>query len=56
MNGTASGNATIAFNDRARSQITGNFQNLDLAKLLALETGRVLPLEGTTSGTVDLRV
>jgi Uncharacterized protein conserved in bacteria len=54
MNGTASGNAVIAFNDRAQSQITGNFQNLDLAKLLALETGRVLPLEGVTSGAVDL--
>ena len=54
MNGTANGSATIAFNDRAQSQIKGNFQNLDIAKLLALETGRVLPLEGTTSGTVDL--
>ncbi|HSU26282.1 MAG TPA: hypothetical protein VLI65_09880, partial [Pyrinomonadaceae bacterium] len=54
MNGTASGNAVIAFNDRAQSRITGNFQNLDLAKLLALETGRVLPLEGVTSGTIDL--
>jgi translocation and assembly module TamB len=54
MNGTASGNATIAMTDRAASQITGDFQNLDLAKLLALETGRVLPLEGTATGKVDL--
>lgn len=54
MSGTANGNAVIALTDRAQSQITGNFQNLDVAKLLALETGRVLPLEGTTSGTVNL--
>jgi len=54
MSGTASGNATIALTNSSRSQISGNFQNLDLAKLLALETGRVLPLEGTTTGTVDL--
>ena len=54
MSGTATGNAVIAFNDRAQSQITGNFQNIDVAKLLALETGRVLPLEGTTTGTVNL--
>lgn len=54
MSGSASGNAVIALNDKARSQIRGNFQNLDVAKLLALETGRVLPIEGTTTGTVDL--
>ena len=54
MNGTASGNAVIALNDRAQSKIAGNFQDLDVAKLLALETGRVLPLEGTTTGTIDL--
>jgi translocation and assembly module TamB len=54
MNGTASGNAVLGFNNNVRSQITGSFQNLDLAKLLALETGRVLPLEGVTTGTVDL--
>lgn len=54
MNGSASGNAVIAFNSRAKSQITGNFQNLDVAKLLALQTGRVLPLEGETTGTVNL--
>ena len=53
MNGTATGNTTIAFNNSGRSQITGSFQDLDLAKLLALETGRVLPLEGVTSGTVS---
>jgi translocation and assembly module TamB len=54
MNGTASGNATIALDNAARSQVNANFQSLDLSKLLALETGRVLPLEGTATGNVDL--
>jgi translocation and assembly module TamB len=54
MSGSAIGNAVIAFNDRAQSRVSGTFQNLDVAKLLALQTGRVLPLEGQTSGTVDL--
>jgi hypothetical protein len=54
MNGTANGSATIALNNAAGSQVNATFQNLDLAKLLALETGRVLPLEGTTTGTVSL--
>jgi translocation and assembly module TamB len=54
MNGNASGNAVIAFNDRAQSRISGNFQDLDVAKLLALATGRVMPLEGQTSGSADL--
>jgi translocation and assembly module TamB len=54
MNGTATGNAVIALNGRAQSHINGSFQDLDLAKLLALETGRVLPLDGTTTGNIDL--
>jgi translocation and assembly module TamB len=54
MEGSASGNAVIALNNRAQSQVNAAFQNLDLSKLLALQTGRVLPLEGTTTGNVDL--
>jgi translocation and assembly module TamB len=55
MQGSANGNAVIGLNNRAQSQVNATFQNLDLAKLLALQTGRVLPLEGTTTGNVDLR-
>jgi len=54
MNGTANGNATIALNKTAQSQINASFSGLDLAKLLALQTGRVLPLEGVATGNVDL--
>ena len=54
MSGSVTGNAVIALNSRARSHLTGTFQNLDIGKLLALQTGRVLPLEGQTTGTVDL--
>lgn len=54
MEGSASGNAVIALDNRSQSQVSAAFQNLDLAKLLALQTGRVLPLEGTTTGNVDL--
>ena len=54
MSGSIKGSAVIAFNDRVRSNLTGKFQNLDIGKLLALQTGRVLPLEGQTTGTIDL--
>jgi len=54
MNGSVTGNAVIALNKTARSHLGGAFQNLDIGKLLALRTGRVLPLQGQTTGTVDL--
>ena len=54
MDGTVTGNATVAFNNRSRSVINADFTNLDLGKLAALQSGRVIPLEGSTSGRVDL--
>ncbi|MEP6847241.1 MAG: translocation/assembly module TamB domain-containing protein [Acidobacteriota bacterium] len=54
MNGRADGTALIAMNDRSRSQITANFSNLDIGKLLALQGGRILPVNGETTGKVDL--
>ncbi|MEO7674157.1 MAG: translocation/assembly module TamB domain-containing protein [Pyrinomonadaceae bacterium] len=54
MNGLVTGNATIAFNKRASSSIVADFSDLDLAKLAALQGGRVIPLEGKTSGKVNL--
>ena len=53
MDGEIDGNATIALNDSADSKISTNFQNLDLAKLLALQGGKVLPVEGKTKGHAD---
>ena len=54
MDGRLDGEATIAFNPRTRSNINANFAYLDLSKLLSLQGGRVIPLVGQTTGTVDL--
>lgn len=54
LDGTVAGNATVAFNNRSRSVINADFTDLDLGKIAALQSGRVMPLEGRTSGRVDL--
>ncbi|HSK72318.1 MAG TPA: translocation/assembly module TamB domain-containing protein, partial [Pyrinomonadaceae bacterium] len=54
MDGRLSGEATIAMQNRGRSNINAQFSNLNLGKLLALQGGRVVPLEGETTGQVNL--
>src|SRR5690606_18519299 len=54
MDGTLAGNALIAFSERGESNINAGFSGLDLSKLIALQGGRVIPLEGRTSGDVAL--
>ena len=54
MGGNIDGNATIATNQNTRSEIKANFTNLDLSKLLALQGGQVIPIEGKTTGRADL--
>ena len=54
MDGRLDGQATIAFNNRTQSNVNANFASLDLSKLLSLQGGRVIPLVGQTTGTVDL--
>ena len=54
MNGSVTGTANIALNDRTLSTVKGDFSNLDLSKLLAMQGGRVTPFEGQTTGRVDL--
>jgi hypothetical protein len=54
MDGKISGDATIALNNRGRSNVNADFTNLDLGKLLALQGGRVIPIEGETTGRVNL--
>ena len=54
MNGQVNGRAVIAFNGRTRSDVNASFTDLDLSKLLALQGGRVIPLEGKATGRVDL--
>ncbi len=54
MDGTINGDATIALNNRRRSEVAATFSDLDLSKLLALQGGKVVPIEGKTTGTVNL--
>ncbi len=54
MGGKLNGGATIAFNSRNRSNVNVDFSSLDLGKLLALQGGRVIPVEGETTGKVNL--
>ncbi len=54
MDGSLNGSATIALNEKNRSQVNADFANLDLSKLLALQGGKVIPIEGKTTGKVNL--
>lgn len=54
MEGSVNGNAVIAFNNRAYSEIAADFVNLDLGKVLALQSGRVIPIKGQTTGRADI--
>ncbi len=54
MDGAINGDATIALNNRRRSQVNAAFSDLDLSKLLALQGGRVVPVTGKTTGSVNL--
>lgn len=54
MDGRINGDAVIALNNRNQSRVNAAFSNLDLSKLLALQGGRVVPIEGKTTGNVNL--
>ncbi len=54
MEGKINGNAVIALNNRNRSRVDADFSNLDLSKLLALQGGRVVPIEGKATGKANL--
>lgn len=54
MNGQLKGRAEIALNNRTASAVTGDFTNLDISKVLALQSGRIIPIEGETTGNIDL--
>ena len=54
MSGQLDGKAAIALSDRGQSTFNGSFSDLDISKLLALQGGRVIPVEGKTTGRVDL--
>lgn len=54
MDGMVNGTASVAFSERQTSRINANFTGLDLSKLIALQGGRVIPFEGSTSGRADI--
>lgn len=54
MDGAINGNAVIALNNRRQSRVNAAFSNLDLSKLLALQGGRIVPIEGKTTGNANL--
>lgn len=56
MDGSVNGRAEIAIRNNVESNITGEFTGLDLSKLIAIQSGRVIPFEGKTNGNVDLRL
>ncbi len=51
--GKVTGEAIVAMNANSRSLIDAKFENLDLAKILALQGGKVFPVSGRTSGDID---
>jgi translocation and assembly module TamB len=54
MEGEVNGRAVIALSNRTRSDVNAVFTDLDLAKLVALQGGRVIPLEGKATGNVNI--
>ena len=54
MEGEIDGNAVVAVNGSSKSLLKANFSELDIAKLVALQGGQVIPVEGKTNGTVDI--
>ncbi|HLL77744.1 MAG TPA: translocation/assembly module TamB domain-containing protein, partial [Pyrinomonadaceae bacterium] len=53
MGGRAAGNAVIN-TARGASRVTADFEGLDVGRLLALATGRAVPVAGATTGSVNL--
>ncbi|MEZ5306412.1 MAG: translocation/assembly module TamB domain-containing protein [Pyrinomonadaceae bacterium] len=54
MEGDIKGSAVIASNSSTRSSVNADFTGLDLSKLLAVQGGRMIPLEGKTDGRAEL--
>jgi translocation and assembly module TamB len=54
LDGNLNGDAVITYEGRAATRINAAFDNLDVAKILALQGGQVVPLAGKTTGRVDL--
>jgi translocation and assembly module TamB len=55
VDGRASGNATISLRKNGASTINADFNNIDVAGLIALAAGRAVPIAGKATGTANLR-
>jgi translocation and assembly module TamB len=54
LNGRANGNARISTTPGGASRVNAAFEGLDVAGLLAVLTGRAVPIAGAATGTIDL--
>lgn len=54
MDGQVNGNVSIALNSRTESRIDTTFTNLDLSRLIALQSGTVMPFDGVANGEARL--
>jgi translocation and assembly module TamB len=54
LDGNASGNATIALKRNGASRINANFNNFDLAGLITVLSGRVIPIASKATGQAEL--
>ncbi|MDQ4120899.1 MAG: translocation/assembly module TamB domain-containing protein [Acidobacteriota bacterium] len=54
VGGAVRGDVNLALGNRATSRINAVFENLDVAKILTLTGGQVVPVAGTATGNVDL--
>ncbi len=54
MDGEVNGSAYLALNDKETSVINAAFENLDLAKLVAVGLSNATPLSGTATGNLEI--
>lgn len=54
MEGQLNGKAVIATDGRSKSELNGEFKNLDIAKIITFQWGNVTPIDGETSGNIAL--
>ncbi len=54
MDGQFAGEAAIGMKSHMSSHIFGRFTDLDVARLIALPMGRVTPIDGQATGSIDL--
>lgn len=55
MDGQVDGNARLATSNKGNSEFSARFRGLDLSKLIALQGGRLVPLQGRTDGSADFK-